>query len=214
VLTDDQEATLASWLGSLRQLYNLAIEHRSLNYQQFKKCLNYYDQASELCALKETAPWIAEVPHHCLQQKLKDVESAFQRFFKSNFGYPKFKKRGHSDSMRFPDVKQFRVDFRQGKRTSFVKLPKIGLLKFVSSQKIVGKFKNCTISKDSSGFYISFQSEYEIDVAPNLGPAIGIDRGVRTLATTSSGECLELPTAIILKFEKKTARAQQRLTKK
>lgn len=209
-----QGETLFLWLSHLRGLYNLALEQRILNYQQFRKTLNYFDQANELSVFKEQETWIAEVPAQCLQQKLKDLDRAYQNFFKSGSGFPKFKKRGCGESARFPDAKQFEIRFRKGKRTSFVKLPKIGLVKFVSSQKIIGKIKNATISKQADGFYISFQSEYEIDILKNKKPAVGIDRGVRAFGVTSDAELLEIPNEKIKIIELKIERAQKKLSRK
>lgn len=209
-----QSETLGLWLSHLRGFYNLALEQRILNYQQFRKSISYYDQANELPELKLQAIWLADVPSHCLQQKLKDVESAYKRFFRNGAGFPKFKKRGFGESARFPDPKQFKVNFRKGKRTSFVKLPKIGLVKFVSSQKIVGEIKNCTISKQADGFYISFQSEYDVDVLKNPKPAVGIDRGIRTFGMTSESECLELPMEKIKFLERKVEKEQTKLSRK
>lgn len=213
--TPEQSVVLRAWMSHLRGLYNLALEHRELNYRQFRKSMNYYDQANQLPDLKEAFPWLAEVPSQCLQQKLKDLDSAYQRFFKSGSGFPKFKKRGEGMSMRFPDPKGFVVSFRKGKRTCFVKLPKIGLVKFVSSREIQGRICNATVSMNPSGeLYISFQTEQEIEVRLNPMSAIGIDRGVRTMGMTSEGECLELPIDRIKKLESKLAKEQRLLARK
>lgn len=115
VPTLEQEALLFRCLSHLRCLYNLALEQRIRNYQQFRKSLNYYDQANELPALKEAFPWFAEVPSQCLQQKLKDVETAYRKFFTGLGGFPKYKSRDDSMGMRFPDAKQFSVSFRKAK---------------------------------------------------------------------------------------------------
>lgn len=212
--TCEQEQVLVLWLSHLRGLYNLALEHRILNYRQFRKSVSYYGQCSELPELKKVAPWLEEVPSQCLQQKLKDVESAYKRFFNHGFGFPKFQKRGQSESARFPDPKQFKISFRKGKRTSFVKLPKIGSVKFVSSREIEGTIKNCTVTRKADGFYISFQTEIELTVFQTRNNPIGIDRGVRTMGMTSDGECLEIPEAKIKFLEKKLGREQRVLSRK
>ncbi len=176
--------------------------------------MNYYDQANQLSDLKESFPWMAEVPSQCLQQKLKDLDSAYKKFFTGLSGFPKYKSRHDSMSMRFPDSKQFTVIFRKGKRTSFVKLPKIGLVKFISSRDMQGHIKNCTVSKQADGFYISFQTEVNALVLQTRKNPIGIDRGVNTMGMTSEGECLETPLERITSLEVKMQRAQKKLSRK
>ena len=72
--------------------------------------MGYNAQAGELADLKGYAPWIAEAPHHCLQQTLRDLDRAFQNFFAGRASYPTFRKKFQRDSFRFPDPKQFVVD--------------------------------------------------------------------------------------------------------
>ena len=122
ILDDSQARTLFLWMSHLRGLYNLALEQRILLYNQNRKSLSWQDQANELPELKEVATWLKDVPSQCLQQKLQDLDKAYDKFF-SGGGFPRFKKRGESVSMRFPDPKQFSVDVVRGKRKAFLKLP-------------------------------------------------------------------------------------------
>lgn len=184
-----QEERLSSWAGTCRFLYNLCLEHRILSWQQYRKSYNYYDQANELKSLKscEGFEWIKDSPAQILQQGLKDLDKAFKSFWRSGFGFPKFKKRGHGDSFRFPDAKQFSV--RQvTKRKAFVKLPKIGEVAFRVTRNIEGEIKNATIKKEIDGWYVSFCCEKVIEVPKNDMPSIGIDRGIAETLVLSSNE--------------------------
>lgn len=212
-LTSEQEKMISSWISSCRYLYNSALEHRIRNYEQFRKSINYYDQANDLISVKEAFPFIAEVPSQTLQQKLKDLDSAFMKFFKGG-GFPKFKKKGSVDGIRFPDGKNLKVNYRSRKRTSFVKIPKIGDIKFISSRPIEGTIRNATITKTASGFFISIQTQIEFEIGSNFQHPIGIDRGVRTMAMTSDGEAITMPMEDILKLESKLHKEQRRLAKK
>ena len=214
ILDDSQARTLFLWMSHLRGLYNLALEQRILLYHQNRKSLSWQDQANELPELKEVATWLKDVPSQCLQQKLQDLDKAYDKFF-SGGGFPRFKKRGASMSMRFPDPKQFSVDLVRGKRKAFLKLPKIGLLKFVNSQEIIGAIKNATISMSPAGdFFVSIQTEYELTVVANSGPGIGIDRGVTNFAVTSECKVFGLPTERIKFLEGQLKQAQKLLSKK
>jgi len=174
-----QEEKFSSWAGTCRFLYNLGLEHRILSWNQYRKSYNYYDQANELKNLKkcEGFEWIKDSPAQILQQSLKDLDKAFKSFWRSGFGFPRYKKKGFGDSFRFPDAKQFSVR-RVTKRKAFVKLPKIGEVAFRISQEIEGKIKNATIKKETDGWYISFCCEKEIVIPNNNMPAVGVDRGI------------------------------------
>ena len=213
-LTPHQEGTLSSWLSGLRWLYNLANEQRVLNYRQFRKNLGYFDQSAELPKLKKECPFLAEIPHCCLQQKLRDLDAAYKSFFKQGRGFPNFKKRGQGESARFPDGKGTPVSYRKGKRTSFVRIPRLGLIKFISSQPILGTIKNCTITRRAGSYYISFQTEYEAVILKNKKNPVGIDMGVTNFVTTSNGTHIEAPTERIKRLEKKLAREQRKLSRK
>ena len=68
--------------------------------------------------------WLIVARPQCLQQATIDLNQTYQNFFKSGFGFPKFKKKGERDSFRFPDPKQFSLE-RVSKKRGMVKLPKI-----------------------------------------------------------------------------------------
>lgn len=195
-----QEEILISWMGTCRFLYNLALEHRILHWNQWRSNQNYYDQANQLKDIKKTEgfEWISEAPAQVLQQSLKDLDKAFKSFWKSGFGFPKWKKKSANQSIRFPDPKQFSVR-KVSKRKAFVKLPKIGEVGLRLSQPILGEIKNCTIKKESDGLYITFCAEIELNVIRDsygenkINEPLGIDRGITESLVFSTGEVFELP---------------------
>jgi putative transposase len=178
-------------------LYNAALQQRSIvDYHEQK--INYYTQTKELPAIKLDFPFFKDVPAQVLQQTLKNLDTAFVKFFKGEADYPKPKKKFKREAgLRFPDPKQFEITENASKKKGYVELPKIGRLKFRKSRKIVGKVKSCTITKGGYGvYYISFLCEYEVDepIAP-LGE-IGIDRGIVHTLATSNGDFYDLPKKI------------------
>lgn len=187
--TAAQEKIFCSWAGTCRFLYNLCLEHRILSWQQYRVSAKWAEQDKELKNLKrcDGFEWIKDSPAQILQQSLKDLDRAFKSFWKSGFGFPKYKRKNTGDSFRFPDAKQFSVK-RVTKRKAFVKLPKIGEVAFRISQNIEGKIKNATIRKESDGWYISFCCEKEIEILKNRMPSVGIDRGISETLVLSSGE--------------------------
>jgi putative transposase len=222
--THSQQQTFSSWAGSCRFTYNLGLEHRIFSWEQYRKSVNYYDQANQLKEMKKTEgfEWLKETPAQLLQQSFKDLDKAFKSFWKSSFGFPKYKKKGLGESFRFPDPKQFSIE-QVSKKRAFVKLPKIGKIKFRLSQQVDGLIKNATVRKESDGWYISFCCEKELNIKSNENSSIGIDRGIsQTIALSDESNFsiseLELPKSCIklreqIKFFQRKLRLKVKFSK-
>jgi putative transposase len=107
-----QERQMRRFAGACRFVYNKALALQKERHERGEKKLGY----AGLCKLltewrndAETA-WLAEAPIHPLQQKLKDLERAYSNFFAKRADFPHFKKKGQSDSFRYPDSKQIKLD--------------------------------------------------------------------------------------------------------
>jgi len=152
--------------------------------------------------------WLKDPPAQLLQQCLKDLDRAFKNFFKGS-GFPKFKRRGQRDSFRFPEPKQFSIE-KITNKFCYVKLPKIGKVKFRKTRDIEGRIRNATISRDGKYWYISFNCETEKKIPQNIGSAIGIDRGVAKTLALSNEKTYTLPEKI-KELEKRISVFQNRL---
>ena len=209
---------LKQWIGANRCLYNVALVQREItDYREHK--LNYGLQASELKVLKEEFPWMKEPPSQTLQQTLRDLDAAFQRFFRGEAKYPKPKKKFQSSGIRFPTSSSIKIVPRESRKVGRVDLPKIGVLKFRKSREIGGEIRSCTISKEPHDeFYISFLCRIEVPDPVTPIKELGIDRGiVHTLAFSSpiDGEYFsDLSTDRIKKIETKISFLQQMLARK
>lgn len=178
--------------GICRFLRNLALEQRSLAWKLRKVSVRYNAQAGELADLKALAPWIAEAPHHCLQQTLRDLEQAFQKFFTGRASYPAYRKKFARDSFRFPDPKQFAVD-ELGQR---IKLPKLGWMSYRNGKgrhalRLSGTPKSITVSREGKHWFSSILCEQEVaEPDPIQAEPVGVDLGVARAITLSTGEVL------------------------
>jgi len=108
VLTDEQEARARRFAGCVRALYNAALEQGSLAYRITGRSPSRFAQDRELAELKH-APgleWIADAPHHSLQQARLDLDRAFVRFFAGGAGYPMPRRKHRNDAFRFPDPRR------------------------------------------------------------------------------------------------------------
>jgi len=79
-----QKHLCAQFVGSCRWIFNHGLERKKKAYEEEKKSLSYCDLNNELPLLKraEETLWLKEVHFQVLQQALKDLDSAFQNFFR------------------------------------------------------------------------------------------------------------------------------------
>jgi len=153
--------------------------------------------------------WLADAPIHPLQQKLKDLERAYANFFAKRANFPRFKKKGRSDSFRYPDPKQIKLD--QANNRIF--LLKLGWLRYRNSRKVLGLVKNVTVSANGSKWFISIQTEREVERAIPQSGAVGIDMGIARFATLSDGS-FYAPLNSFKRHEERLRKAQQALSRK
>jgi len=179
-----------------------------------KQKLIWYREAdyfSKLWKQSNEYGFLKEVPAHCLQQKLKDLDKSFKDAFDKKQPLkrlPKFKRRGLNDSFRFPDPKSIQLENRR------IKLPKLGWMGFYKSQSIEGTIKNATVSRRAGEWSISIQVEQEVhQQAHPAGSAIGIDLGVKKFVACSNGSSFDSVNAF-KKRQTQLARVQRRLAKK
>jgi putative transposase len=91
--------------------------------------------------------------------------------------------------VHFPDSKQFAVE------GDWVRLPKLGWVRFRLSRPIAGKVRNVTVSREGKAWFVSFCVEGDFG-RPNAGLApIGIDLGVATSVALSDGRVESFPVA-------------------
>ena len=174
--------------GITRVVRNACVEQRSQWGRSHR--ITKFGQQAELKILKAEFPWIAEAPHHCLLQAIADVDTAFQKFFKGEAGFPQFHRRGRKDSFRFPDPKQFAVG------DAWIKLPKFGFVEWVRHRAIVGKPKSVTVIREGNWWFASVLCEIE-EALPDAGSAdfgdpIGIDLGVAIPIMLSTDKAIQI----------------------
>ena len=82
--TAEQERALAVVFGQSRWVYNHYLQIRQAYYRIKGKGIGYNQMAAMLVRLKKTASygWLQESPSQVLQQSLKDLDKAYQKFFK------------------------------------------------------------------------------------------------------------------------------------
>ena len=171
---------MARTAGSCRKVWNLGLDALRADLDAGRRVAGYAALCKRLTAWKKDLPWLEEVPHHALQQVLKELSKAFVRFLSGEAGRPSFKGRGDSVTMRFPDPDQFSYDPVRGSVT----LPKFGTLFLRNARPLEGRILSCSISFEADGScFVSLPTRTE---NPRRRPALpaaalsacGMDFGV------------------------------------
>ncbi len=209
--TGEQQRQMRRFAGSCRFVFNKALALQKDRYERGEKKLGYAGLCKELTGWRNGAetPWLSDAPIHPLQQTLKDLERAYSNFFAKRADFPRFKKKGQGDSFRYPDPKQIRLDQGNGR----VFLPKLGWLRYRNSRDVLGTVKNITVSQNSGKWFVSVQTEREVEQPIPSGDAIGIDMGVARFATLSDGT-VYAPLGSFKRHQDRLRRAQQSMSRK
>lgn len=203
----EQKDKLAVQFGCSRFVYNHYRAVREGYYQDTGTGLTYNDCAVDLTErLKVDHPWLKEADSQAIQQALMDLDKAYKNFFEGRADYPKFKKKHGKQSIRYPQ--RFKVEGGN------VYLPKVGWVKAILHRKIEGQMKNATVSKTKTGkFFVSIQCEVEHDQPAQKPTKVGIDLGLTTFATFSTGDKVEKPKHFYAS-ERRLKIRQRRLSRK
>lgn len=204
----EQIRKLKQFCGCARFAFNKALEWQNSQYaadHAFK--FSYVKIANQLPIWKAEFVWLKSCHSQVLQQSLKDLESAFRNFFRKQSSFPKFKKKGLKDSIRFPQ------GFKLEEETARIYLPKIGWLRYRKSRLIAGALKNMTVSQQCGKWFVSFQTEHEVEQPHPSGGEVGIDVGIIRFATLSNGDYFE-PKNSFKVLSNKLKKAQQILSHK
>lgn len=182
-----QSLLLDKHFGSTRWVYNEMIRINQKSYRRRGKSLSGFDMQSYLPKLKKQYPWLSEVNSQALQIVCHNLADAYGKFFKKQGGYPRFKKKGESDS--FTCVNNSRIEGNK------LRLPKLGTIRFRAGDRPEGKIKRFTIRKMASGYYGSALIETPEVSLDSVDPKaiLGIDLGLTDIIVTSAGEKMKAP---------------------
>lgn len=221
----EQEQTLNKVLGSYRFVYNHMLALKQKEYNENKKSLG-------LCELSKyfhgtllndnDYPWLKEQNTAVMKQSIRQMLSAYDKFFKQHNGFPKFKSKHDSNSALFPlkaISKKNEFETRHISLTKPLKNIKFRCsdLYFSRLQKYNKNIRSATLSKTKSGnFFLSILIEMEDTELKKFGHTnkqVGIDLGVKDFVITSDGEVFE-NKHFFKSQEKKIKKLQRQLSKK
>lgn len=195
----DQARDLSQYFGASRFAWNVALEMISRAYSDRQERLNYVAVGKQLTQLKRDPnfAWMNDVPSDVYGQKLRDLDRAFSNFFAKRAKYPRFRKRGHAESIRFKFDQRHAGKVAAWLKSGDMVLPKLGRVKLRDGRPLPKAMpKMVTVSKDAKGrYFVSFTVEEAIELKPIQGRVVGIDMGIsrRGLAHLSDGTRIENP---------------------
>jgi putative transposase len=220
-LNNAQMTACKKHAGAARWAYNWGLARKQAAYKTTARSPSAIDLHRELNALKKTeVPWLYEVSKCAPQEALRNLDAAFTHFFRrgklkhqgkwrGKLGYPTFKskKRG---------LGSFRLTGAIVVLADAIQLPRLGRLHVKERGYLPTagvKVLSATVSEQAGHWYVSVQVEQEHAVPENTGPVVGVDLGVKALATLSDGTVI--PNARPLKrCLKKIKRLQRAVFRK
>ena len=194
-LNHEQETACKQHAGAARWAYNWGLREKQERYKATGKAPSAMELHRDLNARKSTElPWMYQVSKCAPQEALRNLDSAFSHFFrrwrlkqegkwKGKLGYPqpKSKKKG---------LGSFRLTGSIVVLPDAIQLPRLGRLRLKERDylPVAGvKLLSATVSEAAGHWYVSVQVEQEQSVPANTGPVVGVDLGVKALATFSDG---------------------------
>lgn len=188
--TSSQRREIDRWLDMLRAQYNYLLAER-FNWWKYNRCdlvipqgeyclrcceigsselkdnPNWHSQSASLPKLKRERPWYKDIYSQVLQDCVKRVRLAFDRFIAGDSkgnrsGRPRFKNKSRYRTFTFPSIPDKNLV------GSKIKLPKLGVLKFIKSRNIAPRFKLKTVSitKKADGYATMLVFRSKINLFP------------------------------------------------
>jgi putative transposase len=214
--TEKQQALLAKHFGCARFCYNEFLRNRIDVYKNEHKSLNYYDNANSLPELKKTYPWLKEAIGQSLQYSARQIQNAYDNFFrnikqkiKGKKGFPKFKNKHGKQTFRVPQGVKIINDkliipkFRNG-------------IPLVRHRPLEGEIEFATISKNKAEqYFVSITCVKEVEELPQIIKVVGLDLNVQYIVSSDNEKYANpLPATTTYKArEKFLARSMSRKVK-
>lgn len=211
--TPEQAGLLNRTFGCVRYVYNRALAERSRAWTQDKRRVTFADTCRMLTEWKaepETA-WLYEVSNVALQQGLQHLQQGFVNFWGKRAKYPVFKSKRKSRASATFTTSGFR--YKDG-RVFLAKMAEPLDIRWSRPLPEGAKLLTVTAGRDAAErWFVSIQVEETIERHPQLDSAVGVDAGITSLLTLSTGEKITNPRHE-RRDRRRLAKAQRELSRK
>lgn len=218
--TPEIEQTFISWCGAARWAYNYGLQRKIVDYEETGTSLRSYALMKEIVVLKKTEEfaWLNDISASVPRMALMYLDTSYTNFFErvkkgdKKKGFPKFKSKKRSRMCFHLEPNQICI------KNCLLRIPKLGWVKMHQPIRFIGKLVDAVcISQRAGKWYASFNIETEvadpIDNQERVRVAVGLDVGVKTLATLSDGKKFDNPK-VFYRLEKLLIRSQRHLARK
>ena len=198
--TEAQKMLLDKHIGSVRFIYNLALETKQVAYTGNQVNISCFDLIKQLPELKKECEWLKEINSQTLQQSITNLDAAYTNFFKGNAKFPRYKSKKRS-SQSFNVPQNVVLNLEEGK----LEIPKFKKgIKVIFHRTFDGKAKQATISRTPTGKYFAsvlIETTGVVKAKKKITrkSTVGVDLGIKDFLITSDGEVISNP-----KFLKKS----------
>ncbi|TMU96615.1 RNA-guided endonuclease TnpB family protein [Streptomyces sp. DASNCL29] len=211
--TDEQVAELSRTFGCVRLVYNKALEERTRAWYGERRRISYVQSSAALTEWKKTEElaFLSEVSSVPLQQALRHLQAAFGSFFAKRAKYPRYKSRKKSRASA--EYTRSAFTWRDG-RLTLAKMAEPLDIRWSRPLPEGVEPTTVTVSRDSAGrWFVSLLVEDTIVPAPASSAAVGLDAGITSLVTLSTGEKIVNPRHE-RRDRARLAKAQRELSRK
>jgi putative transposase len=199
--------------GAAPYAYNWGLARKQEAYHAGGKSPSALELHRELNALKHTAlPRMYDVCKCALQEALRNLDTAFAHFYcrvqrkrqgklRGTVGYPRFKTKERGlGSFRLTGSIVVYADAIQLPRLGRLRLKERGYLPTTGTEGV--NVPSATVSEQAGHWYVSLQVAHERELPRHTGPAVGVDLGIKTLATLSDGTVIPNPRPLKRRLRK------------
>jgi len=215
---DVQRTSMLKHAGTARFAYNWGLERSIQARKDGEKrptSIDLHKQWNEW--KRENAPWWTEVSKCAPQEALRNLDQAYKHFFRrckqktKRKGFPRFKSKNRG-------IGSFRLTGSIRVSETHVTLPRIGTVRLKEREYLPTDvdISSVTVSERAGRWFVSLKAEVEnqdLRQKDEDHPVVGVDLGVKTLATVSDGTTFENPKALQSKL-RKLQRLQRSLSRK
>lgn len=190
----EQALKIDKTIGSCRYVYNHMLARNKKVYERRNEHLSYYDMQNLLPSIKEYLPWLKESDSQALKYACRQVNKAFDGFFKKRTNFPKFHSK-RTSRQSYTTTNKAYIDYNHDERK--VRLPFLGWT-HCSDNRILKdcEFKQATVSKKNGKYYVSITYSIEKTVHPvavSESQALGLDYKSDGLYVDSNGNIAGMP---------------------
>ena len=191
---DEQKVKIDKTLGACRFVYNHMLARNQKVYERRKEHLSYNKMQNLLPVMKNYLPWMKEADSRALQHACRQLNTAYDRFFKKKSGFPKFhSKRMNRQTYMTTNKRQIAYDAENRE----VRLPFLGWMRCSDDRILMNPdFKYATVSRQNGKYYVSITYSIEKTVHPvavSESQALGLDYKSNGLYVDSNGNMAGMP---------------------